>query len=380
MDGIRDRVIAGFRSVPGRGAEVGGVLLGAFCPESREIVIDGFEPVRIEHRFGPSYILSDTDYAACKASPRMVGMYRSHTRPGLRVADEDRALISQLLPDNDGVLLLVKPLSDRECVGAFFPFVKGVVLDGATPSREFPFGAAERPVAIAAPPEPEETPKRRPLSRWVPVTAVVAGIAAAAVLHHISSDPDSADSADENPVQAAAAVSAKPALHLRSEADGSAVRLEWDRDAPAMLGPSDATVSVVDGSKRTSLRLTAKDRKNGYIEWTPRSRESDFEMTVERPGAPAVTESLLVPNPGYAINSFSDTRETKPSPLSRASAPTGDRESAGTGAAAASAEDSGELAVKSQNPGRFKRLVNGVTAKVSHLWPFHSVRQEQPTQ
>jgi hypothetical protein len=91
------------------------------------------------------------------------------------VATEDSILIEHVMPRGDGVLLLVKPLSDRECVGSFFPFQQGIVTDGSTPSREFPFGV-------------------RPLSRWIVISAIAAGIAAAGVLHYISEAPE------ENPL------------------------------------------------------------------------------------------------------------------------------------------------------------------------------------
>jgi hypothetical protein len=192
MEEIKTHVIRGYQSLPKRGAEIGGVLLGSFGPGTgdpgtREIVIEAFEPMQIEYRSGPSYIPSPDDYARWQdwilalreASPRIVGICRSHTRPGLRVATEDSDLIGQVMPGGDGVLLLVKPLSDRECVGAFFPFEDGIVADGSTPSREFPFGA-HQPVELPA-------RKPKPLSRWI-------GIAAAGVLHYMT------EASGENPV------------------------------------------------------------------------------------------------------------------------------------------------------------------------------------
>lgn len=200
MEEIEAHVIRGFKSLPKRGAEIGGVLLGSVNSETGEIAIESFEPMQIEYCFGPSWTPSPADYARWnlwigalrEASPRIVGLCRSHTRPGLRVAAEDNDIIQHFLPGGIGVLLIVKPLSERECVGAFFPFAQGTVVDGTTPSREFPFGAAQRP---AAAPAPEQTsPKPQPLSRWIVITAIAAGIAAAGALHYIS------DTTSENPV------------------------------------------------------------------------------------------------------------------------------------------------------------------------------------
>jgi hypothetical protein len=204
MEDIKTHVIRGYKSCPNRGAEIGGVLLGSFDPDTREIVIDAFEPMQIENRSGPSYTPSEDDYAGWRdwilalreASPRIVGICRSQTRPGLRVATEDSSLIEQVMPAADGVLLLVKPLSDRECIGSFFPFQHGIVTDGSTPAREFPFGAAQRIPVMPLP----ESPARKPqaLSRWIVITAIAAGIAAAGVLHYM------ADAPEENPLPTAA--------------------------------------------------------------------------------------------------------------------------------------------------------------------------------
>lgn len=200
MEDIKAHVIRGFKSLPKRGAEIGGVLLGSLDSETGEIAIEGFEPMQIEYRFGPSWIPSDSDYdrwndwvrALREASPRIVGICRSQTRPGLRVAIEDNDLIQHVMPGSDGVLLIVKPLSERECVGAFFPFVQGTVVDGTTPSREFPFGAARRPAEPLA--LERKPPKPLPLSRWIVITAIAAGIAAAGALHYVS------ETTVENPV------------------------------------------------------------------------------------------------------------------------------------------------------------------------------------
>ena len=199
MEDIKTHVIRGYKSIPGRGAEIGGVLLGSFTPATLEIVIDAFEPMEIEYRSGPSYIPSADDYAQWRdwvlalreASPRIVGICRSQTRPGLRVAPEDGNLIEHVMPGGDGVLLLVKPLSDRECVGAFFPFEQGIVADGSMPSREFPFGVRQR----VPPPQPDPPARTlQPLSRWIVISAVCAGIAAAGVLHYMT------EAHEENPL------------------------------------------------------------------------------------------------------------------------------------------------------------------------------------
>ena len=84
----------GHGSVPKRGAEVGGILIGTIRPGKPMIVrIDDFEPVVCEYRLGPSYLLTDRDAAdfedcwqdwqqSASPSAYAVGYFRSHTRDG----------------------------------------------------------------------------------------------------------------------------------------------------------------------------------------------------------------------------------------------------------------------------------------------------------
>src|SRR5258708_32563511 len=88
----------GFGSVPKRGAEVGGFLIGTIRPGVPAIVrIDDFEPAACEYRRGPSYQFTEEDSAALEdgwrrlqpsVSPSAypVGVFRSHTRGGSSLA------------------------------------------------------------------------------------------------------------------------------------------------------------------------------------------------------------------------------------------------------------------------------------------------------
>src|ERR1051326_3394068 len=53
----------GFKALPRRGLETGGILLGTRHEAGRQTVveIDDFEGVECEHAAGPSYLLSDLD-------------------------------------------------------------------------------------------------------------------------------------------------------------------------------------------------------------------------------------------------------------------------------------------------------------------------------
>jgi len=50
LEGVRAEVLEAFHAVPRRGAETGGILLGRIAVNG--ILVQDFEPVLCEHRFG----------------------------------------------------------------------------------------------------------------------------------------------------------------------------------------------------------------------------------------------------------------------------------------------------------------------------------------
>lgn len=100
MAGIRDDVVRALASVPKRGAETGGLLTGQRVDGT--IWVEGFVPVPCEHRFGPSYRLSEKDLSvltetAAKQGSRLVGFYRSRIGGAPDASDIEDA--RRVLPD-----------------------------------------------------------------------------------------------------------------------------------------------------------------------------------------------------------------------------------------------------------------------------------------
>src|SRR5579863_4134699 len=153
VDRLAAEVMRGFGSVPKRGAEVGGFLIGTIRPGVPAIVrIDDFEPIACEYRRGPSYQFTDEDGAALEdgwqrlqpgvsPSAYAVGYFRSHTRDGFSLATEDLELLDRLFPGPAQVALLIKPYATKVSVGGFFVREHGEFPE-ATP-REFPLRRRE---------------------------------------------------------------------------------------------------------------------------------------------------------------------------------------------------------------------------------------------
>ena len=84
------------------------------------MVVEDFEPVPSEHRFGPSFRLSDTDRELLQetlewfrggAQPGLsvLGFYRSHTLAEVELCQEDEDLMRAHFGANEDLVLLVKP-------------------------------------------------------------------------------------------------------------------------------------------------------------------------------------------------------------------------------------------------------------------------------
>ncbi len=141
-----------------------------------------YQRVRCDHRAGPEFILEQDEIAALEAAAAnvlgagefaVVGLYRSHLRPGFQLEEPDFDLIRRYFCDPSDLILLIKPKSESGISGQFHAWDEG---SGAHPvGREFPFrGAADeaektrpRESAPAVPPKPHEPFREQP-RRLVP--------------------------------------------------------------------------------------------------------------------------------------------------------------------------------------------------------------------
>lgn len=156
---LRGEVYRGVQALPRRGAEVGGLLLGRFA-NSNEIAVrvESIGPVSCEHRFGPSFILSDTDRAGLEQrlaaygadkEVAVVGYYRSCTGRDIELDEADEELARMYFTDPRQIFLLIKPVSLRECVAAYFYKRHGRLLTEGQP----PLSLNTEYTSMPSPPE-----------------------------------------------------------------------------------------------------------------------------------------------------------------------------------------------------------------------------------
>ena len=144
---LRRLAIEGFLALPRRGIEVGGLVLGE--AGSKGIRIAGFEEVPCEHRYGPSYALSDSDRAHMAEllesrqaiQPPVAGFFRSFASRAPVIEEADETFVREHFPKGYVAFLMLQPKSAEDCVaslrlfrdGQLLPEVEDAATDFGTP-------------------------------------------------------------------------------------------------------------------------------------------------------------------------------------------------------------------------------------------------------
>lgn len=331
VDRLLLEVMKGFGAVPRRGAEVGGFLLGTREQSGDHLTVEiqDFEPIHCEHAEGPSFVLSANDLQAwneaiarLQGGPRkVVGYYRSHTRDGLHLANEDLNLLDEYFPDHELVALIVKPYATRASVAGFF-FWEGDSLRSESTYLEFPFrrkelgggvssldrvataarfGQQSRPPAAHPAPEPPlltpaidpspaappaETTKPKPARSgwvWIPLSfifmllGVILGFQIA-----ISMRPRT----PANPYLEAWNL----ALGVQRLEDRLVV--SWDRTAPAVRNANRGVMTILAGDDSRRIDLSFNDLQAGQLIYRSSPSTVIFRLEVFPKDRTSVAETL----------------------------------------------------------------------------------------
>ena len=344
VDRLAAEIMRGFGAVPKRGAEVGGVLIGAIQPGYPAIVrVEDFEAVACGYRRGPSYLFTDEDGAvfeeACQrwqptASPSAyaVGYFRSHTREGFSLAAEDIELLDYFFPGPSHIALLVKPYATKVNIGGFFAREHGVFPE-ATP-LEFPL--RRRELAGEEAPPRRSLMERRPRAReFAPVASAEernrgeAGVLEAAPVPQFDSAPTPIDPFPNAPgtsiteqmrgrwgwlplsmifLLLGAALGYQAALTIGSRASSGTAQefslslsvtknednlsVKWNRQSPAIRAAQKGVLEIEDGGETKPVDLDPAQLQNGSLIYRNSSNTVRFRLTVYPQARVSVTETM----------------------------------------------------------------------------------------
>jgi hypothetical protein len=360
IDRMSADIMKAFWSLPKRGVEIGGILLGTVS-EGESVAIEEYEPVGCEHRRGPSYVLSEPDRRKLEKALRkarggrqVIGFFRSHTRLGLYLDQDDMSVIESYFSNPNHVLLLVRPDASGAGTAGFFFWEEGDIHRQST-YREFPFSTeklrepaeapapvpapvlVKRPCAAEAPTRETPAPETPALKQPAPVapppekpdpatSAAPVLVAGQAVPPANPSNPAGTEARETarrtEPRQwhiprlvlaAAAAVAvfsagvaeyhivrssvaaapARSAPLLEVQQNGAYLMVNWDRDAPAVRDAARGVLSVTDGTYRRDLALDKQQLRSGSLAYLPLGNDVSFRLRLLG-GKAAVNESLRV--------------------------------------------------------------------------------------
>ena len=324
VEGISQEVMRGFGAVPRRGAEVGGILLGSLEPGEKRIVrVDDFDPVPIEYKHGPSYLLSNADLANLetslerlrdRSSQRPVGFFRSHTREGAGLGPEDLDLLNKYFPAPESIALLIRPFATKVSLAGFY-FRENGVFQSGPPLLEFPFRRKEldgdatpvqarrildrserspsspaRKEAITIPERPPIEPRvPEPESRadvlfasfmadktkrggwaWVPFSFVflLLGLLLGFLVALNMRPPPGPVPPD--PLN----------LSMSVTKSGDELLVKWDRLAIAIRSSPRGVLTIDDGTFTKTLELDASQLQNGKVVYRNYSNDVRFQLQV----------------------------------------------------------------------------------------------------
>ena len=288
MRDLRRLAIEGFVALPRRGLEVGGLLLG--LPDAGEIRIAGFEEAPCEHRYGPSYALSESDRAqlaellAKRRSGKLAvtGFFRSFTSRDPVIEEADEALVRGHFRTGDFVFLALQPLSAENCIASLRLFRDGRLLpETKDPPADFdtPQLAAAEPVTerkleapllppsyraqekelgserLEAPPVVREpiTPSVVQLAPrrarwWIPAViflSLIAGLAAGYGLWALTQEPRWTE------------------LYLNARPESGRLDVSWNGSSQAALHATRGVLTVTDADSHRDIELGQGEIRTG---------------------------------------------------------------------------------------------------------------------
>jgi hypothetical protein len=150
VDRLEREVLAAFKAVNRRAAEIGGVLLGRVTEgEGLTVAIESWEPIACDYERGPLYQMSSAEKERLgetvrrlrESSQAVVGFFRSNARKRLVVDEDDLTLFREFFSDTGSVFLLVRPHLMKPSVGGLFFWDRGSIQP--EPCLQFPLRRSE---------------------------------------------------------------------------------------------------------------------------------------------------------------------------------------------------------------------------------------------
>jgi len=312
------------KRVPGRGLEIGGVLLGHVdtSGDSTTFRVHGFQSVESEYRSGPSYLLSEFDLAQLhheieKNGPESIGIFRSQTRSEqLSLAETDVETMVGCFGSGDALFLLLR---SAPVMAAFFIRTDGEIhrvheFALASPLATIMNLKQRRPSAPIQPPPPPPNSSTSVVRQLYPVVRECAGphdqgqnrvqasesgfkgkfvsseatvfsgvkrmhwIAGAIVFLALAAT--ASRFIESLRPYASPSRQGPQVLRLNVHSAGPLLRLHWEPNDPGIRGAVRAILHVQDGDEQSATDLTPSEFREGSVTYAPKNADITFRLDV----------------------------------------------------------------------------------------------------
>lgn len=347
VDRMESEVLHSFGGGASLGAEAGGLLLGSVVPNEHGYIVQitDFETVPLGPDQSEFTLQKEEDWDRfTRVADRWawtpekqtyaVGLFRSHTRQGLGLAEQDYDLFQRYFPDPSAVILLVKPFATRASLAGFFFREEGGIHGGSS-YHEFPFRRRELTAEWSAPSgggAMAGTAALEHAAEGIPSMATATGV--------LGIGPDKAEPMPSDELRFGLPTSKidessgkrlrsgwvwiplsfiflllgvvlgfQVALSVRSHAPGGfrqdpyalnlsispagdSLHIRWDRNSPAVQAATRGWLSIQDGNGQKTVDLDVTQLQNGSVIYRRASSSVRFRLEVLAGGRVTVGESL----------------------------------------------------------------------------------------
>jgi hypothetical protein len=319
---LHAEAMRGYSLVPKRGAEIGGILLGAILPGPTEtVLVKDFEAIPSDYTQGPVYVLNGRDRnrfrdrllelaTLSESTPKPVGYFRSHTGDGIQFKVEDTTLMHEFFPDDLHVALIIKPSAFSGSTAQVFVRENGAFetrsADAAAAFRARDHHAVrseprrnmKRELEPAAEPPVTEDDARDTTTREVrpqpPRSAarllawICLSIGLVVLGGSIARLVNTRQAGDT------AVVAGDPySAGIRIDRVGDALLLTWNRSAAAVQSASRATIAITDGGVTKTVALDSVQLRSGSVLYRHVAPEIHFRFEVHLTNDRSVIETAL---------------------------------------------------------------------------------------
>ncbi len=293
---LRSDSVEGLRSLPRRGLEIGGILLGSAEGSCR---VTGLAPVISEHLYGPRYQQSSKDRALFESrlaelrdesnvDAKPIGMYRTQIKSEAGPDERDSDAFRKYFPESAGIFILVTPqLTGQATLSCFYWDREKMI-----PCDSF----ERRELQIDPPPVPRAPGRGK---RWTQ-EAVLAGIAGLVVWGIVILVQHQPSAAVVMPAAAPAALAprtkARP-LQLQAVTSSQGAEVHWDSRADVLRAATGGLLTVESGDDRTELPISRAELNTGKFFYGEVGPLTTFVLTVYRSNGSPDSQSFTLRAP-----------------------------------------------------------------------------------